>query len=488
MTQVAKRPGIGLSVIAVVEPRRDLGANACLHPVANALTSMTTLSTCDHSMRDGAADALSQQRQDNPPVEIENRSLMVIVDRYQSDNIARCVQDAVGGETVRVTSLEQALVASSRTPFNVIMVEANLAGAHGFAALRARAPHAALIAVCDITAPTSANAARLRGADDCIFDGPHAPFALAGMLRSALQRRLLEYTVNAQRAQMQTAFLSGDDASVKDKTVLSNVFALDHEIRAAMSGNALELHYQPVVDITTGTLVSMEALLRLQRQGGRLALPAEFMPAAEQSELIMGLDDWVLEAACRDNLRWQADGAKNPVTAVNISAQQFFSPDLTPTLDALLKRSALPGTSLQLEVAESTLLLAPEQGISVLKRLRDMDVQVTIDGFGSVHGSLRYLQKFPASTLKLPPELGSRLEASASARAIVSGIVTVAKTLGIRVVAGGLETATHLEWAKHFECDAAQGFVIARPLRTPQMNLNGAMTSAHDANAVRQID
>ncbi|HEX8980010.1 MAG TPA: PAS domain S-box protein [Parasulfuritortus sp.] len=240
---------------------------------------------------------------------------------------------------------------------------------------------------------------------------------------------------------------------------------LEHDLRLALSENSLLLHYQPQVEASTGRFCGVEALVRWPHPEQGMVSPASFIPVAEESGLIMPLGEWVLNEACRQMAEWKAGGIPVPHVAINISAQQLGSPNLVGQIDAALAKHGLNPGELKLEITETTAMADPEHAIALLQALRDLGVTLAIDDFGTGYSSLAYLKRLPIQVLKLDMSFVKDIETDEDDAAICAATIALAHTLGIKVVAEGVETeAQRYFLATVHKCDMLQGYLFSRPL------------------------
>jgi len=234
-------------------------------------------------------------------------------------------------------------------------------------------------------------------------------------------------------------------------------------LRQALGRAELQLHYQPSVSVRSGGIVGMEALLRWNAPGGASG-PAEFIPVAEETGLMVDIGRWVLEAACAQAAAWQRQGLAKLELSVNVSARQFLHRDLFEVVAEALQRSRLPPAQLTLEIPESLLMHQALEITDALARLDGLGVRLAIDDFGTGHSSLTRLKRFPVRTIKIDQSFIATLPADANDVAIVRAIVSMAHSLEIGVCAEGVETREQLALLQALACDTYQGYLFSRPL------------------------
>jgi EAL domain-containing protein (putative c-di-GMP-specific phosphodiesterase class I) len=235
-------------------------------------------------------------------------------------------------------------------------------------------------------------------------------------------------------------------------------------LRRALRNHEFRLHYQPQLSLSERRIIGMEALIRWRdEQGGNIA-PAAFIPVAEMSGLVIPIGQWVLEEACRQAVAWRRAGLPALLVCVNLSAVQFARGDIVEAVKQALRKSTLPADRLQLEIAESVLLHETDRALPTLQALEQLGVTLSIDDFGSGHSSLAYLKRLPVHKLKIAHRLVKQLAASREDAAIVRAIIQLGQTLGLEVIAEGVEVEAQLKFLKASGCNQVQGFLISRPL------------------------
>ncbi|MHB1402588.1 MAG: EAL domain-containing protein [Thiobacillus sp.] len=239
---------------------------------------------------------------------------------------------------------------------------------------------------------------------------------------------------------------------------------LDQDLRVAVETRQFELHYQPQLDSHDGRIVGVEALVRWHHPRDGLISPAEFIPVAEETGLILRLGEWVLDEACRQLRAWQDDGIKDVTMAVNLSAHQLRSPVLLAQVAHALEKHGLAGASLELEITETAAMHDPAASISQLKALRGLGVRLSIDDFGTGYSSLSYLKLLPIHTLKLDQSFVRDIETDSNDVAICTATIALAHNLGLAVIAEGVETEAQRLLLTSHQCDFMQGYLFSKPL------------------------
>ena len=238
---------------------------------------------------------------------------------------------------------------------------------------------------------------------------------------------------------------------------------LEHSLRRAINNDELDLHFQPKLSLRSGDVTGVEALVRwLHPERGRIS-PAKFVPIAEQAGLILELSEWVLNRVCRQIAAW-SDGALSRIpVAMNLSGKQFSHSDVYHVVMKAIHDHSIEAQRLELELTESELMRDADGTIGTLQRLKDAGLSIAVDDFGTGYSSLSYLKKFPIDALKIDRSFVMELDASDDNLSICGAIVALAHSLGMKVVAEGVETARHQDLLRGLECDEMQGFYFARP-------------------------
>jgi diguanylate cyclase (GGDEF)-like protein/PAS domain S-box-containing protein len=239
---------------------------------------------------------------------------------------------------------------------------------------------------------------------------------------------------------------------------------IESKLRHALEREELELHYQPQIDLQGGRVTGVEALLRWRSPELGLVLPAEFIPLAEETGLIVPIGEWVLKAACRQFRAWLDDGLKLERLAVNLSPRQFRQAGLDAAVEAALREAGLPPAFLEVEITENTAMSNPTLTQAILERLRAVGIRVAIDDFGTGYSSLATLKHFPVTRLKVDKAFVQDIAEHSDDTAIVLAIIRMAQSLKLEVVAEGVETPAQLEFLKLNGCGEAQGYLFSHPV------------------------
>lgn len=245
-------------------------------------------------------------------------------------------------------------------------------------------------------------------------------------------------------------------------------YFISQELVNACERDEMDVYYQPVVELSTGTIVGVEALLRWKHfQKGNIP-PSVFIPIAEEFGLIDAIGQWSLRRACEDIVKLHRLGRKGLKVAVNVSALQMQDKQFPQRIQHILKETELDGKWLSLELTESAVIQDIELTARNLEEIRAMGIQISIDDFGTGYSSLHYLKHFPVDHIKIDKSFVQ--SGQAEDVAIVKGIITIARHLHLQVVAEGVESAEHLEFLRQNGCDFYQGYFTSKPLPLAQMN------------------
>jgi len=240
--------------------------------------------------------------------------------------------------------------------------------------------------------------------------------------------------------------------------------SLKSQLFRALEREEFFLEYQPSIDIESGSVIGLEALLRWHQPERGLVSPVDFIPIAEHAGLIDELGEWVMRTALEELRQWHEQGFKNLRMAVNFSALQFRRADLPDRIKSVIAEKALPPSSLVVEITETTLIQNLDSAIEIVQELSDAGVRIALDDFGTGYSSLSYLQRFPIDLVKIDKSFLRDFPAKAHDTEIVSAVVSIAHNLGLRVVAEGVETERQFTVLRNLACDEIQGFLFSKPL------------------------
>jgi EAL domain-containing protein (putative c-di-GMP-specific phosphodiesterase class I) len=240
--------------------------------------------------------------------------------------------------------------------------------------------------------------------------------------------------------------------------------SLETGMRKALEQGQFVLHYQPQIDIASGAIVGMEALLRWRHPDRGLIAPGEFIPVAEETGLIVPMGRWVLMDACREAARWRREGLPPVQMSVNLSALQMERPDMVETVLGALQAADLPGEALELEITENMLMKDIDQVIGKLQELARHGIRFAVDDFGTGYSSLGYLKLLPLHTLKIDRSFINDLPAQGHGHSIVAAIIAMAQGLGLNLIAEGVESREQLGHLARLHCPQAQGFLFSAPV------------------------
>jgi diguanylate cyclase (GGDEF)-like protein/PAS domain S-box-containing protein len=279
-----------------------------------------------------------------------------------------------------------------------------------------------------------------RGVDDLIKHADAAMYSAKNLGRSNYQ-----------------FFTSALNDEVQERMILEN------GLRSALPREELHLVSQPKIDLTTREIVGAEALIRWKHPNLGLIAPTRFIPVAEDSGMVGQIGEWVLRTACRQIRAWEDAGIAVPV-AVNVSARQFQQYDLSELIRGVLTEAAVPPRLLEVELTESAVMGDAEASVVMLERLKALGVQISIDDFGTGYSSLSYLKRLPLDVLKIDQSFVRDISSDPNDAAIVRAIITLAHSLGMKVIAEGVENEAQLAFLNAYGCQYAQGYLFGQPM------------------------
>jgi len=244
------------------------------------------------------------------------------------------------------------------------------------------------------------------------------------------------------------------------------VLQMENDLRRAIDREELRVYYQPIVSLDSGQLAGFEALIRWQHPARGFINPADFIPLAEDTGLIVPLGLWILRKACQQlsQWQWQSPGNRSLFMSVNLSGKQVAQPGLVNQISDILEETHVEARHLKLEITESAVMDNAEMAVQLLNRLKALGVQLSIDDFGTGYSSLGYLHRFPVNTLKIDRSFVGRIGEAAENIEIVRTIVSLADNMGMEVVAEGVETLSQLAQLRKLNCQYGQGYLFSRPV------------------------
>ncbi|XLZ72461.1 bifunctional diguanylate cyclase/phosphodiesterase [Massilia sp. SR12] len=241
-------------------------------------------------------------------------------------------------------------------------------------------------------------------------------------------------------------------------------FEMESSLRSALQLSQFELHYQPIMDIATRRLATLEVLLRWRRPSSGLVMPDQFIPLIEENGLIVPIGEWVLRRACEQSMEWQRQGMAPVPLAINLSARQFMHRGLVDSIRRTLDETGIDPALIEFEITETALMQHGEQTLEILGQINAMGIRLSIDDFGTGYSSLAYLKRFPVRKIKIDRAFIKDLEESAEDRAIVAAIIALSDSLQLCVVAEGVETEGQFQLLRQQGCTYAQGYLFSKPV------------------------
>ena len=319
---------------------------------------------------------------------------------------------------------------------------------------------------------------------DMVLESFHEPLSLrqgdvfvSASIGVAVHDQEITMTADDLLRHADTAMYRAKDAgrncvAIFDKSMLERVnqrLAVETALYRALERRELRLVHQPIIDIDLGDVIGFEALMRWDMEDGTTVSPAEFIPIAEETGIIVPIGSWALLEALTHLRGWINQGIcrLDATMSVNVSPRQLHDPNFVAVVNEALIRSRMPADQLWLEVTEGVMITQPEQALDTLRRLSDIGVRVAIDDFGTGYSSLSFLQRFPIHRLKIDRTFINELASDANARSLVKTIIAMANSLGLDVVAEGVETVEQLHALGDLHCSKAQGYLISHPV-TPE--------------------
>ena len=264
---------------------------------------------------------------------------------------------------------------------------------------------------------------------------------------------------------------------------------LEGELRQGLERNEFSVYYQPIINLQTDRIKGFEALVRWLHPERGFVSPIEFIPLAEDTGLILPLGEFVLRDSCRQLTEWQQESSANSnlTISVNLSCKQFLQPDLVEMVAATLEETKLAADCLRLEVTESYLMDDTEAAIEIMHRLRELGIKLSLDDFGTGYSSLSYLHRLPLDYLKIDRSFISRMQPGSEEMEIVRTVIGLAKNLGMKTIAEGVETNEQAQQLKTLDCDHGQGFLYSKPIPATEINIPALNASIKSLQMVQPV-
>lgn len=247
-------------------------------------------------------------------------------------------------------------------------------------------------------------------------------------------------------------------------TKLLEKYQLEEDLRHALDRQEFVLYYQPQIDIMTGKMVGVEALIRWNHPTKGCISPAKFIPLAEETGLIVPIGEWVIRTACRQSTEWRKKGFSDVRISVNLSAKQFQQPDFVEMLMEIIEETDMNSELLDLEITESLAMLDIELTKKILQKLRTMKINISLDDFGTGYSSLNYLKQLPINTVKIDKTFVDNITVDTSQQTIAKAVIDLSHNMALQVIAEGVETWDQFSFLKFQKCDKVQGYLFSRPL------------------------
>lgn len=395
-------------------------------------------------------------------------TLLIVDDEPQVRKLLETLLQYEGYHTLSVGSGEEALALVAEQPPDLILLDIMMPGMDGFEVANQLKgnPATANIPIIMLSA-LSEPSARLSGLQTGAEEFISKPVERVELWLRV--RNLLRLKTYGDQLKSHSLMLEQQLRERGTETATMNVhdlarLDLENALRQAVKANEFGLHYQPKLDLGSGQVSGLEALLRWDRPGYGAVSPAVFVPILESLGLIITVGRWVIDQVCRQIAIWQGGAVGAIEVSVNMSGHQLMEGDLISDIAQILADTGVAPHWLEVELTESSLMENTQHTISSLQRLRDMGVKIAIDDFGTGYSSLAYLRRFPLDTLKIDIAFIREVTSNPQDAAIARTIIELAHSLHLRAVAEGVETAAQMAFLKEAGCDQLQGYLFSRPL------------------------
>ncbi|WP_017530649.1 EAL domain-containing response regulator [Pseudomonas fluorescens] len=395
-------------------------------------------------------------------------TLLIVDDEPQVRKLLETLLQHEGYQTRSASCGEEALASVAQQPPDLILLDVMMPGMDGFeVASRLKAnPATANIPIIMLSALNEPGA-RVSGLHTGAEEFISKPVEHIELWLRV--RNLLRLKAHGDQLKQHSAMLEQQLQRHSEDSTRMNVHDLARQdletaLRDAVERDEFTLHYQPKVDVASGRICALEALLRWDRPGYGAVSPAVFVPVLESLGLIVPVGRWVIETVCRQIATWQREDIGAVEVAVNVSGHQLIEGDLIADIGLILEQTGVQAHWLEVELTEGSLMDNTQHTIASLQRLRAKGVKIAIDDFGTGYSSLAYLRRFPIDTLKIDIAFIREVTTNPQDAAITRTIIELAHNLKLRVVAEGVETQDQMAFLKEAGCDQIQGYLFSRPL------------------------
>ncbi|WP_438868627.1 EAL domain-containing response regulator [Pseudomonas sp. L1(2025)] len=391
-------------------------------------------------------------------------TLLIVDDEPQVRKLLETLLQHEGYQTLTASSGEEALLLVAQQPPDLILLDIMMPGMDGYDVASQLKGNAATanIPIIMLTA-LSESEARISGLQtgaEEFLSKPVEHIELWLRVRNLLRLKAHGDQLKTHGLMLELQLQNQTRETVHDLTRE----ALENDLRLAVERSDFTLHYQPKVELASGAVCALEALLRWDRPGHGAVSPAVFVPLLETLGLIVPVGRWVIDNVCRQIAAWQRSDIGAVEVSVNVSGHQLIEGDLIADIAASLAKTGVAAHWLEVELTESSLMENTQHTIASLQRLRAMGVKISIDDFGTGYSSLAYLRRFPIDTLKIDIAFIREVTSNPQDAAITRTIIELAHSLELRVVAEGVESQAQLAFLKAAGCDQIQGYLFSRPL------------------------
>ncbi|TSD77048.1 EAL domain-containing protein [Pseudomonas sp. KBS0710] len=391
-------------------------------------------------------------------------TLLIVDDEPQVRKLLETLLQHEGYQTLTASSGEEALLLVAQQPPDLILLDIMMPGMDGYDVASQLKGNAATanIPIIMLTA-LSESEARISGLETGAEEFLSKPVEHIELWLRV--RNLLRLKAHGDQLKTHGLMLEQQLQNQTRETVHDLIReALENDLRLAVERSDFTLHYQPKVELASGAVCALEALLRWDRPGHGAVSPAVFVPLLETLGLIVPVGRWVIDNVCRQIAAWQRSDIGAVEVSVNVSGHQLIEGDLIADIAASLAKTGVAAHWLEVELTESSLMENTQHTIASLQRLRAMGVKISIDDFGTGYSSLAYLRRFPIDTLKIDIAFIREVTSNPQDAAITRTIIELAHSLELRVVAEGVESQAQLAFLKAAGCDQIQGYLFSRPL------------------------